>query len=148
MNREQLAHVLRAAATVADDGEILVIGSQSVLGMWDVDDLPEEATLSVEADIAFRNDPGETKADRVDGAIGMESSFHRTFGYYGQGVVITTACRFVPATRHSSPAWMTAASSASPAKKSTANTSPTATPSPSTAPKAPPSTSPTANSSP
>ena len=32
MTREQLAHVLRAAAEIADDSEILVIGSQAILG--------------------------------------------------------------------------------------------------------------------
>lgn len=92
MTRDELAHVLRAAATVVDDGDIVVIGSQSILGGWDAHELPEEATMSVEADIAFRNDPAEEKADLVDGAIGLESPFHETFGYYGQGVSLATAC--------------------------------------------------------
>ena len=91
MNREQLAHILRAAARVTDDPEIVVIGSQAILGTWDDDELPEEATLSVEADVAFRVDPDEAKADAVDGAIGELSAFHETFGYYGQGVVVKTA---------------------------------------------------------
>lgn len=53
MNREQLAHVLRAAATVVDDGGIVVVGSQAILCTYDSDDLPEEATMSAEADVAF-----------------------------------------------------------------------------------------------
>jgi hypothetical protein len=32
MRREQLEHVLRAASQIADDPNVLVIGSQSVLG--------------------------------------------------------------------------------------------------------------------
>jgi hypothetical protein len=32
MNREQLAHVVRAAATITGDGDIVIIGSQSILG--------------------------------------------------------------------------------------------------------------------
>jgi hypothetical protein len=32
MTRAQLEHVIRAAATIADDDEIVIIGSQSVLG--------------------------------------------------------------------------------------------------------------------
>lgn len=91
MNREQLAHVLRAAARIADDPDIIVLGSQSILGTADAEDLPREVTLSVEADIAFIDDPDEVKADEVDGAIGEGSSFHEMYGYYGQGVVIATA---------------------------------------------------------
>ncbi len=34
MNREQLAHVLRAAASIAGDGDIVVLGSQSILGAF------------------------------------------------------------------------------------------------------------------
>lgn len=50
MNREQLAHVLRAAARMVDDGDIVVVGSQAILGTYDSDDLPEETTMSVEAE--------------------------------------------------------------------------------------------------
>ncbi len=91
MNREQLAHVVRAAATVTGDGDIVIIGSQSILGAADVDRLPEEATMSVEADVAFRDDSDAAKADAVDGAIGELSYFHETYGYYAQGVEIATA---------------------------------------------------------
>lgn len=52
MNREQLAHVLRAAAIVSD-GDILVVGSQSILGTADAHHLPVDVTLSIEADLAF-----------------------------------------------------------------------------------------------
>lgn len=91
MNREQLAHVVRAAATITGDGDIVIIGSQAILGAADVDCLPEEATMSMEADIAFLNDSDASKADEVDGAIGELSQFHETFGYYAQGVEISTA---------------------------------------------------------
>lgn len=91
MNRAQLAHVLRAAAEVAGDTHILVIGSQSILATHDAADLPDGVTLSVEADIAFFEDRNESKSDMVDGAIGEDSMFHQTHGYYGQGVSISTA---------------------------------------------------------
>lgn len=91
MNREQLAHVLRAAAQIVDDPDILVIGSQAILGTFDDERLPVEATMSIEVDVAFWNDPDDGKADEVDGAIGELSSFHQQFGYYGQGVSIVTA---------------------------------------------------------
>lgn len=91
MNREQLAHVVRAAATIVGDGDIVVLGSQSILATYDESRLPEEVTMSVEADLAFRSDPDASKADKVDGAIGELSPFHETHGYYGQGVEISTA---------------------------------------------------------
>ena len=34
MTRAQLEHLLRAAATIADDDEIVVIGSQAILGQF------------------------------------------------------------------------------------------------------------------
>ena len=91
MNREQLSHLLRAAARIADDPDILVLGSQAILGTFDAQNLPDEVTISVEADIAFRNDPDEAKADQVDGSIGELSGFHEEYGYYAQGVTVTTA---------------------------------------------------------
>ena len=91
MTREQLEHILRAASTIADDPDVLVIGSQSILGSFAEDDLPFEATSSIEADVAFFDDPADAKADQVDGAIGELSPFHGTFGYYAQGVSVSTA---------------------------------------------------------
>lgn len=91
MNREQLAHVLRAAARIADDPNVVVIGSQAILGSYSEEALPPEAVMSVEADIAFRDDSDDSKADQIDGAIGDGSQFHSTFAYYGQGVSISTA---------------------------------------------------------
>ncbi len=91
MNREQLAHVVRAASTTTGDGDIVIIGSQSILGTAEADSLPEEATMSMEADVAFRDDADAAKADAVDGAIGELSHFHETFGYYAQGVEVSTA---------------------------------------------------------
>ncbi len=96
MRRADLAHILRAAAGVTDDGRILVIGSQAILAAYPETELPPEATVSIEADIAFlvdgaEEDGAEEKADQVDGAIGEASMFHSQFGYYGQGVGISTA---------------------------------------------------------
>jgi hypothetical protein len=53
---------------IVDDPEILVIGSTSVLASYDEDDLPVEATASMEVDLAYLDDPDESKADMVDGS--------------------------------------------------------------------------------
>ncbi len=91
MRRDQLAHILRAASEIVADGDILVIGSQSILGSYDEDVLPDRAVASIEADVAFFDDPDASKADLVDGVIGEMSSFHETHGIYGQGVEVKTA---------------------------------------------------------
>ena len=87
MNRGQLEHIIRAAATIADDDEIVVIGSQSVLGQFP--DAPASLRVSMEADVYPRNHP--ERADLIDGSIGEGSPFHTTFGYYAQGVGPETA---------------------------------------------------------
>lgn len=91
MRRSDLAHILRAAADVSDDGKILVIGSQAILAAHSESVLPPEATVSIEADIAFFDDSNDEKADQVDGAIGEASMFHSQFGCYGQGTGLSTA---------------------------------------------------------
>jgi len=87
MTRDQLEHVIRAAATIADDDEIVVIGSQAILG--EHPGAPPETLVSNEADVFPKNHP--ERADVIDGAIGELSMFHETFGYYAQGVGETTA---------------------------------------------------------
>lgn len=91
VRREQLEHVLRAASRIADDQEILIIGSQSILGSYSEDELPEEAQASVEVDVTFFDDRDNAKSDLIDAVMGEESQFHATFGYYAQGVDLTTA---------------------------------------------------------
>lgn len=95
MKRLELAHILRAACDITGDPDVLVIGSQSILGTFDEDDLPPSATASMEADIAFLNDPDRSKADGVEGAIGELSIFHQTNGIYAEGVHVDTA-KFLP----------------------------------------------------
>lgn len=91
MRSEQLAHVLRAAASVLGQSDFLVIGSAAILASFPDEDLPIEATRSDEVDLAPFDDPDGDKADRVDGAIGEGSPFHTLFGYYAQGVGTETA---------------------------------------------------------
>lgn len=91
MTRDELAYILRAASQITGDPNVVIVGSQAILGTFDEDDLPDRVTLSVEADVAFWDDTADRKADQVDGAIGESSRFHETFGYYAQGVSITTS---------------------------------------------------------
>ena len=87
MTREQLEHIIRAAASIADDDELIIVGSQAVLGQYP--NAPAELLVSIEADVYPKHHPD--RADLIDGAIGEGSDFHETFGYYAQGVGPTTA---------------------------------------------------------
>jgi hypothetical protein len=87
MNRSQLEHVIRASAAISGDDEIVVIGSQAILGQFPSP--PPELCVSVEADVYPKNKPEH--ADLIDGSIGELSPFHSTFGYYAQGVAPETA---------------------------------------------------------
>lgn len=81
MNAAELEHVIRAAAAITDD-EIVVIGSQAILG---VREEPPAALLeSMEADLYPRSAP--SRAIEIDGVLGDGSDFHAQFGYYGRGV--------------------------------------------------------------
>jgi hypothetical protein len=87
VNRAQLEHVIRAAATIAGDTEIVVIGSQAILGQHP--DAPAELLVSADVDVYPRNHPD--RADLIEGSIGALSPFHGTYGYYAQGVGERTA---------------------------------------------------------
>ncbi|MGQ0734503.1 MAG: DUF6036 family nucleotidyltransferase [Acidobacteriota bacterium] len=87
MNCAALEHILRAAATIANERELVVIGSQAVLGQFP--DAPDALLASIAADVYPRHAPG--KSDVIDAAMGELSAFHQTFGYYAHGVDDTTA---------------------------------------------------------
>jgi len=91
MRRDQPEHGIRAATEILHEESIIIIGSQSVLGSVDDDALPPQAMWSMEIDVLPIDDPAETKADAVDGAIGEGSMFHETHGFYVQGVGQRTA---------------------------------------------------------
>jgi hypothetical protein len=82
VKRADLEHLIRAAATIADDDELVIVGSQAVLAQFP--DAPDEMLRSDEADIYPKNKP--ERWELIDGAIGELSTFHETFGYYAQGV--------------------------------------------------------------
>lgn len=87
MTRLQLEHLIRAAGTIADEDDIVVIGSQAILGQFP--DAPGEFLVSKEADLFPQAAP--EKAELIDGSIGEGSPFEREFGYFAHGVGPETA---------------------------------------------------------
>lgn len=87
MKRSELEHLIRAAGAIANDSQIIIIGSQAVLGQFP--DAPDALLVSAEADVYPLHHP--ELADVVDGSIGEGSTFHEEYGYYAQGVGPETA---------------------------------------------------------
>jgi hypothetical protein len=87
MKRSELEHLIRAAGSIANDPEIVVIGSQSILGQFP--NAPPSLLVSAEADVFPMNHP--ELSDLIDGSIGEGSPFHELYGYYAQGVDERTA---------------------------------------------------------
>lgn len=87
MRRDEFEHVIAAAAEVSGEREIVVIGSQAILGSFR--DPPQTMLFSAEADVYPLQTP--SKAEEIDGSLGDGSYFHATFGYYAHGVGPETA---------------------------------------------------------
>lgn len=87
MRYDQLQHAIRAACDVAGDTELLIFGSQAILGSFP--SAPERLRTSIEVDVQAKNRPEMTIY--IDGALGEGSRFHATHGFYVHGVSIETA---------------------------------------------------------
>lgn len=81
-----------------DDDQIVVVGSQSILGAFNEVLLPDDARLSMEVDVLPLHDPDERKADLIEVMLGRDSTFHERFGIYVDGVS--------PATSKFAPGWL------------------------------------------
>ena len=88
MTRDQLLTLLRAAALPDAAVQIVVVGSQSVLGAHPDDELPDRATQTAEADVMYRRagEFDQELTEIVDAHFGEGSAFHEEHGVYLQGV--------------------------------------------------------------
>ncbi len=87
MTRSQLEHAIRAACIIADDTELIIFGSQSILGQYP--NPPADLTTSIEVDVQPVNNPDAVI--KIDGALGEMSPFHSAHGFYVHGVGIEAA---------------------------------------------------------
>lgn len=98
MRREHLEHAIRTACQIIDRAEVIVVGSQSILGSFTEDELPKAATMSMEIDILpIADDNIETAhlADLIEGVAGEFSPFEQLHGFSIDGVDLETSA--VPA---------------------------------------------------
>lgn len=92
MNRVELELAIITAAQAIGHDQVLVMGSQAILGSFDEYQLPERATASQEVDIApLEDDDRESLATKIDAAAGEWSPFDQSHGFYIQGVSVRTA---------------------------------------------------------
>ena len=87
MTRQQLEHIIRAASEVTKQDNLVIIGSQAILGQHP--DAPEELLISMEVDIYAPDAP--ELSDYIDGALGPDTMFDKTHGYHADGVSPSTA---------------------------------------------------------
>jgi hypothetical protein len=88
MKRSDFEHIIRASSAILNEEEFIVIGSQSILALENIN-IPEILLKSRELDIYPKNN--HDKADIIEGAIGELSFFDKNFGYYAQSVSKETA---------------------------------------------------------
>jgi len=86
MRKQQLDHVLRAAGEITGEKRFLIFGSQSLHGRHP--DMPDEIARSMEVDLIARKN---IESNQWLNAIGQDSHFHETYGYYVDPVDETTA---------------------------------------------------------
>ena len=82
MTRTELEHIIRAVAAITNEKELIVIGSQAILGQYP--DAPKKLLVSDEADIYAPRRP--ELSDLIDGALGELSQFEATFGYRAETI--------------------------------------------------------------
>lgn len=94
MRRDQLEHAIRTACQILGRPEVIIVGSQSILGSFRETQLPAEATMSLEIDILpIADDNAETArlADLVEGVAGEFSPFEDLHGFSIDGVDLETS---------------------------------------------------------
>lgn len=88
MNRQEFEHIIRACGAATSCKELLIVGSQAILGS--VPDSPRELRVSLELDVSPIPFSEEAVAI-IDGNIGELSQFHKNFHIYAHGVGPDTA---------------------------------------------------------
>jgi hypothetical protein len=85
LRRTDIDHILHAAASLSGHARFVMIGTGAVIAT--ARPIPITLILTEEIDIYVEDveDP-EWVSDLIDASIGRDSQFHRTFGYYADGV--------------------------------------------------------------
>ncbi len=93
MRRDQLEHAIRTACQIIDAREVIIVGSQAILGSVDETRLPPEAPVPRGRRPADRRGRGDTSrlANLIEGVAGAGSPFEELHGYSIDGGSFVTA---------------------------------------------------------
>lgn len=94
MWRDQLEHAIRTACQITGLPEVIIVGSQAILGTYTEEQLPFYATRSVEIDVLpITDNTGEIArlADEIEGAAGEFSPFEQLHGFSIDAVDLQTS---------------------------------------------------------
>jgi len=91
MNRLELEEAIVRACEVTGMDRVIVVGSQAILASIDAGELPERATMSVEADIAPEVDIGEHLTTLLWLEAGQDSPWANERDYFIDAVSADTA---------------------------------------------------------
>jgi hypothetical protein len=86
MKKRHVEHILRAAAAITGEKQLIVVGSQALHAKFP--DVADEIVMSVEVDLIAKKNTSRTEWLN---AIGQDSQFHVTYGYYADPVDEGTA---------------------------------------------------------
>jgi hypothetical protein len=90
LRRNNIDHILRAAASLSGHARFVMVGTGAVIAT--ARHIPLAMMLTEEIDIYVEDGPDpDLVSDLIDASIRRDSRFHRTFGYYGDGVSERTA---------------------------------------------------------
>lgn len=90
MNRAALEHLLRAAAAITGESTFYVVGTAAIApSVPEGADIPSHVLRSREADLIPASESARS-IDLIDGALGLDSTFDGTYGYYADGVDFST----------------------------------------------------------
>jgi hypothetical protein len=79
LRRPDIDHILRAAATLSGHTRFVMVGTGAVIAT--AKPIPVAMMLTQEIDIYVEDAPDpDLISDMIDGSIGRDSQFHRTFG--------------------------------------------------------------------
>ena len=81
MKKQHVDHVLRAAGRITGETKFIIIGSQALHGKHP--DVADEILMSAEVDLIAKD---AASATEWLNAMGAESPFHESFGYYADPV--------------------------------------------------------------
>lgn len=85
MKRADLEHLIRAASAITKERDLVIVGSQAILAsIPDAPSMAPELVRSMEADMYPRDRP--ELSELIEEALGAQSDFDSTFGYYADGL--------------------------------------------------------------